>query len=129
MTLNRLPDSARSGFTLVELLVALAVLAVALAAAVASLSQGIDLAAALRARTLARWVAEDRLTYHRLAAPWPEIATTEGTSEMGGRTWWWREVVAGTPIGELRRIEIEVRADPQAEVLARLVGFLRKPPS
>lgn len=115
------------GYTLVELLVALAVLAIALTAIFAALAQGVDLTAALRDRTIARWVAEDRLAYHQLDAPWPPIAATEGTIEMGGRYWLWREQVFATPEPEWRRLEIEVRARPEGEILARLVGFLRRP--
>ncbi len=129
MTVNRLPENLSFGFTLLELLVALAVLGVALAAVVGALGQGIDMTVALRDRTIGRWVAEDRLAYHRLVASWPELGTYEGTSEMAGQTWWWREQVSTTTLPELLRLDIEVRTSAEAETLAHLVGFLRKPSS
>jgi len=52
--------------------------------------------------------------------------TTEGTVEMGGREWRWREQVSSTPEAALRRIEIEVRAGSQTTYAARLVGFLER---
>src|SRR5256886_2548166 len=60
---GRLMNRARraAGFTLVEILVALAVLAIALTATARSLGGALDTTAALRDRTLARWVAEGRL--------------------------------------------------------------------
>jgi general secretion pathway protein I len=115
------------GFTLVEVLIALAVLAIALAAVMRTLSQGIDVNANLRDRNLALWVAQNRLTLHQIQHDWPGTDTRDGEAEMGGRRWRWREQVAATPEPALRRIEIEVRAVADEAVLARLVGFLPQP--
>ena len=54
------------GFLLVEILVALAILAIPLAAITRAVSQAIDTTAALRDRSIALWVAQDRLTMHRI---------------------------------------------------------------
>jgi general secretion pathway protein I len=116
-----------TGFTLVEVLVALAVLAVALAAVTHSVSLGIDLSADLRDRNVALWVAQNRLVQHQAQRDFPAPDTTEGTIDMAGRTWRWREQVANTPEQKLRRIEIDVRSKDQDHVLARLVGFLAQP--
>ncbi len=59
------------GFTLVEILVALAIIAVALAAGMRALAQSADSATALKARTLALWVAQNRLAAAQVATPWP----------------------------------------------------------
>jgi general secretion pathway protein I len=116
-----------SGFTLVEVLVALAVIAIALTAVMRSFGQGVDTTIALRERTIALWVAQNRLATHYVAHSWPSPDTSDGTTEMAGREWRWREKVATTPDGDIRRVEIEIRAAPDREVLARLVGFLPKP--
>jgi general secretion pathway protein I len=116
-----------AGYLLIELLVALAVLAIPLAAMSRNLSQAIDTTVALRDRSMALWVAEDQLVQHHLRADWPEARTFTGTREMGGRTWRWQEVVSTTPVVQLRRIEIEVRGPDRADVLARLVTLLRDP--
>ena len=115
------------GFTLVEVLVALAVLAIALAAVLRAMGQAIDLATDLRQRTVALWVAEERATDHRLRRDWPALDTTDGTMEFGEREWRWREQVTKTPLDELRRVEIEIRAPKSPDVLGRLTVFLRKP--
>jgi general secretion pathway protein I len=116
------------GFTLLEILVALAVLAVALAAVIRLLGQSIDTAAALRDRTVAQWVAEDRLSWNQMTRRFPAMDVTEGESEMGGRSWHWREQVSGTPVEKLRRIEVSVSLSGSDEVLARLTGFARQEP-
>lgn len=131
-----MPDSARNGrstlltagFTLVEVLVALAVLAIALAAVMRAMSQSIDTSAGLRDRTVAMWVAQNRLATHQVQHDFPALDTTEGNAEMAGREWRWREQVSAAP-GEaaLRRIEIEVRAASGPQPLARLIGFLSQP--
>lgn len=123
------PASARRGFTLVEVLVALAVLGIALAAVLHTIGQSIDVATGLRARTLALWVAQERATEHRLRGEWPEVDTNDGTMTFAGDEWRWRERVTATqtPFGETRRIDIEVRADGSPDVLARLAVFFSRP--
>lgn len=118
----------QNGFTLVEVLVALAVLTIALAAVMRALSQGIDTSSSLRDRALAMWVAQNRLVTHQIQKDWPGLDTTEGTADMAGREWRWREQVLAAPgEADLRQIHIEVRAAGDTQTLARLIGFLPKP--
>jgi len=120
------PARPNRGFTLIEVLVALAILAIALTVVLHSMGQAIDLTANLRDRQVALWVAQNRLTQHQLQRDFPSTDTREGTVEMGGQEWHWREQVSATPEAALRRIEIEVRLDAKASSLARLVGFLER---
>lgn len=121
-------DEKQNGFTLVEVLVALAVLTIALAAVMRALSQSIDTSSSLRDRALAMWVAQNRLVTHQIQKDWPGLDTTEGTANMAGREWRWREQVLAAPgEADLRQIHIEVRAPNGTQALARLIGFLPKP--
>ena len=122
----RFPDRWASGFTLLEVLVALAVLAIALTATARVFWQGTDVTAALRERTLAMWVAQDRLTRHQALQAWPDVDDSTGERVLAGWTWYWRERVSGTDEPMLRRVEIEVSRRPDGKVLARLIGVLRK---
>jgi len=117
--------SSRAGFTLVEVLVALAILAVALAAGFRSVAQSADSATALKARTLALWVAQNRLAAAQLETPAPASGNREGSEAQAGAQFRWRETVSGTPNPAFRKIEIDV-ADSAAPdyVLARLVGYI-----
>ena len=116
-----------TGFMLLEVLIALAILAIPLAAITLVVSQAIDTTAALRDRSIAMWVAQDRLTMHRIERDWPSLKTTTGESEMMGRSWRWQEKVISTEVAQLRRVEIEIRDENGPDLLVKLVGFLRDP--
>lgn len=126
---SSMPRGARRrGFTLVEVLVALAILAIALAAVLRVVGQAGYISIALNDRTLALWIAQDRLTEHQIKPGyWPNPDTTDGKVEFGGREWRWREQVSATPNESIRRIEIEVLSDDGRQSLARLAGYVRKP--
>jgi general secretion pathway protein I len=114
------------GFTLVEILVALAVLAIALTAAAHSLGSAADTTAELRQRTLARWVAEDRLAELELRREWPALDTKEGDAEMGGRKFHWIQETGVTPVTRMRRVELSVLLPGAKVPLVRLTGFLEQ---
>jgi general secretion pathway protein I len=115
------------GFTLIEVLAALAVIAIAMTAVIANYSQGINTTILLRERTIALWVAQNRLITHQMNNDWPNADTTEGTAEMADKEWQWREQVVTTPDENIRRVEIEIRSAAGREAVAHLVGFLAKP--
>ncbi len=114
------------GFTLVEILVALAVLAIALSATARSLGAALDTTAALRDRTLARWVAEDRLAELELRREWPELDVKEGDADMGGRAFHWRQETGVTPAARMRRVEVSVFLKGADATLAKMTGFLEQ---
>jgi general secretion pathway protein I len=118
---------AASGFTLLEILVALFVLAVALAATARGLGAAIDTTAALRDRTLARWVAEDRLASLEWQRAWPALDVKEGDAEMGGRAFRWREQTSATPVDRMRRVELSVFLPGEDAPLTRLTAFVERP--
>lgn len=115
------------GFTLVEVLVALAVLAIAMAAAGRSVALSTDSTAEYKKRVLAGLVAENRLGELVARRAWPGVGVTEGTERQAGLDFRWRAEVIATPHPGLRRLEVQVtEASDPAHELRRLVGVLSR---
>ncbi|MFP4162049.1 MAG: type II secretion system minor pseudopilin GspI [Ectothiorhodospira sp.] len=121
------------GFTLLEVLVAVAVLAVALGAAIKAGSENARNAAYLRDRTHAHWVAQNVLARYRAGLENATPGTREGAEFMAGREWYWRARiqpreldVAEYTLGPVPRVEVTVRDrdDPDASPLARSTTYL-----
>ena len=112
-------------FTLIEVLVALAIVAVALAAGMRAIAQSADGATLLKARTLALWVAENRLALSQLEDPTPATGTSRGEVAQAGMLFAWRRTVDASPNPAFRRVEIVVeQTDLPGYALARLVGYV-----
>ena len=117
------------GFTLIEVMVALAVVAIALPALLFLLFQQLDGAEYLRQRSVASWIAEDKLGELRLivarqgALPEGEIA---GETEVLDQDWSWWIDQEGTEVPGFIRVEINVARgiDQEAAPLHTLVAFL-----
>jgi len=119
----------RRGFTLIEILVALAVIAIALAAIVGETAVRLGSAARLTDRTLAHWVAMNRITEQQLSTEWPAAGVTTGTIDLAGREWIWSLKVSITEDADVRRMDVEVRADKEEETpRASAIAYLERPP-
>ncbi len=99
--------SAR-GFTLIEILVAVAILAIALAATSRAASLATDGALETRHRLLATWAAQNRVAELRARKIFPAAATTRLTTEQGGMALLIDEVVTETPNPTIRRVDLAV---------------------
>jgi general secretion pathway protein I len=119
----------RDGFTLVEVLVALAIISIALLAALRVAGGGTNSVGELRGRLLAGWVAENLLAESRARGEWPSLGIRRGAQRQGGIEFAWREEVIATPNVTFRRVDIRVFAAPEeAHALAHLIGFVVNPP-
>ncbi len=115
------------GFTLIETLVALAIVAIALSAAMRASSVSTDAVITMKTRTAANWVAGN--VVHRMMAEkeFPELGAREGKSVQGRTEFIWRYEVSVTPNYSFRRVEVKV-FEPQdtQHSVARLVSYVAR---
>src|SRR5690606_36725893 len=119
---------ASAGFTLMAVLVAVAVLGIAVLGVMSLAGQELHNVASLKERTIAQWVAFNRLTEVRISGQWPETGDSDGDVEMARRQWHWEMTVSDTADEDLRRLDISVSpADEQDNVLLTISGFMGRP--
>lgn len=114
---------ARRGFTLLEVLIALVVVALALLALTRTAGGQVSSFEALRERTLAGWVAANVLDELRLATPNPASGRRDGRTRFADRDWRWTVDVQDTGNAQVRRIEVAVFAGDAKQAMATLTGF------
>lgn len=129
------------GFTLVETMVALAIVAIALPAMVTLVTTQLDSAGAIRERTYAYWIAQNELTRfqllqrEKLKRQLPNFNFPEkdsGVREMLGLKWQWymeTENIDGLPVQGFKRVTVYVNLVGRAETSISSLNTSRKPES
>jgi general secretion pathway protein I len=113
------------GFTLIEILVAVAILAVALAATTRAASVATDGALQTRQRLLATWAAQNRVSELRARRIYPAVATTRLATEQGGLALSIEETVTDTPNPVIRRVDLAVsEARNPDRVIAQVTAYV-----
>ena len=115
------------GFTLVEVLAAVAILAIAMAAILSAMTRYTGNAAHLQNRTLALLVAHNRLTELRLVGDFPATGKSDGDEDLAGEAWRWFIEVQDTEDPALRRVDIRVQQRGSKDDLAFLSAFMANP--
>lgn len=115
------------GFTLLEVMVALAIIALSLVAVGTKMNHMIDTANAMRDRTYASWIAQNRITELRLSGQIPEATTTTGEVQFAGVEWEWRADVYETGIENLMRVEVAVALFGAEDPVRTVTGFIGEP--
>jgi general secretion pathway protein I len=113
------------GFTLLEVLIGLLVLALALLALTRTAALQVDSFDQLRDRTTAGWLAKELLVETRIGNPFPALGTSNGTRRFGPADWRWEVRVQATQVATIRRIDVLVYSTADRETpLAQLSGLV-----
>ena len=113
------------GFTLIEVLAALVIVALGMLGAITAVNQSARNGTYLREKTLAHWVAMNVITERRLQTSPPDVAETNGEVEFANARWRWTLRVTQTEVRSLRRMDVAVAlaSAPEDSSLATLSGF------
>lgn len=105
----------QSGLTLLEVMVALLIFALAGTAVMKAASDHLNGVGQIENITFATWVANNRLTQMKLENKWPPKNEEKGSQEMSNRVWYWQQNVIKTTDPELLAVEIVVGLDERYE--------------
>ncbi|MBL8250689.1 MAG: type II secretion system minor pseudopilin GspI [Candidatus Competibacter sp.] len=119
-----------AGFTLLEVLVALAVLAITMGAIISIATQSVNTFGYLRDQTFAGWVALNKINELSLdSEPWPQEGGRRGNAELANRSWFWETRFRKTADPDLTELEITVRAHEGGPALSAHSAFRARPPA
>jgi general secretion pathway protein I len=117
------------GFTLLEVMVAVAIFALAGAAIVKSTAEHLNAVTLLKNMTFATWVANNQLTETsiRASVTWPPKNELKGQSQMSDNTWYWEQVVEKTPDDNLLQVTVTVYEDEELNsAITSVTTFMAK---
>ena len=117
------------GFTLLEVLVALAIFAVSALVIMEQRSRSVQQLTRLEEKTLALWIAENALSEIRLEQPWPSTGNNEFVVDSANREWRVEQLIEDTSNESLRKIVVNVFKEeeqkaPSDNALITLTSFV-----
>ena len=97
------------GFTLIEVLVALTIVAVGMAAVMTAINSSAETVSYLRDKTFANWVAMNKIATIRTSGQQPAKGDTNGDIDFADHKWHWHMEVVATDVPGLVRMDVRVR--------------------
>ena len=120
----------RQGFTLVEVLVALAIVGTGLMAIVSAVTNSAKVTNAAEQKMLASWVSANRFAELHLQTTPLSIGTKSGSVEMGGQRWSYKQDISKTEDPDLYEVRMEVYLESRPDVLqSSMFSYIGKPKS
>ncbi len=120
-------NKQNKGFTLVEVLVALTILAITMGAYLSQLNTQISQTNHIRNRTLAHWAGQNHLATLRIENQWPGLGKQTFSNLQGQQEWQIQQQVSATHNGLIKRVELRMFAS-NGEFAGTLVGYLANEP-
>jgi len=102
------PHQGARGFTLVEVLIALLVVALGIGALLTTVSASATTIARLRDKSFAQWIALNQISTLRLSGAKPSVGVTYGTTDFAGGSWRWQQEVTDPGVAGIVRVEVRV---------------------
>ncbi|MEC8956618.1 MAG: type II secretion system minor pseudopilin GspI [Pseudomonadota bacterium] len=122
--LSSTSKSHNQGFTLIEVLVALAIVAIALGKNISITRQDIMRVDSMQKRMFANWIAQNKLAENRLNNIKNSVGTKDGSIIYAGSEWTWEIVTSKSGIENLLRMDVSVSNANDDVSIRKLTGFV-----
>ncbi|MGD2117893.1 MAG: type II secretion system minor pseudopilin GspI [Chromatiales bacterium] len=116
--------NTQRAFTLLEVLVAMTILALCMIALIQTVSQAASSESHLEDKVLAQWVALNQITGLQLQENAYTAGTLQGSEIMAGREWYWQANISGTSNAGLLRVVMQVGRVGQDHFLHSVTAYL-----
>jgi len=115
------------GFTLIEVMVALTIIAISLGALLSTSGSQAHNAGYLKNKTLAHWVAVNELSQIRIAKEFPDLGDKKGSTSMANHDWYWIRTTKETEDKNARQITFKLFADKDySRNLTSITGYANR---
>lgn len=118
-----------SGFTLIEVLVALVIVSLGMMAVKTQLDRYVLTAKFMEDKTLASWIGSNKVVELSTLPTWPDLGTSDDEIEFAGRLWLLEIEVSETDVENLRRIDVDVAYADAPDTLVQRISGLVEPPA
>lgn len=117
----------QKAFTLIEVMVALAVLAIGMMTLIKVSSQSIVQTAYLKDKTIAQWVAINKVNEVKLLGKFPKTGTSKGSEIMADQEWQWKVKISTTQNNNIRRLDVDVKKyNAEGEPVIKFISFIAR---
>ena len=117
---------SQTGFTLLEVIIALAIVVVALIGIYGGLIKNVKNTAAIDERLLANWVAANAIAEMRLASRQGGLSLKNDSVEMGGREWRYEMTALDAPNPLIAKVDVQVFYADDREPSNTVTAYLQR---
>lgn len=122
-------EASSAGFTLLEAMVALVIVSLGMMAVNTQLNRYAAASVYAEEKTLASWIATNKITELSVAGTWPELGDSDEEVDFAGRLWQCRVEIDETPVENLRRVDVSIALADDPERVVHKVSGLVEPPA
>lgn len=109
------------GFTLIEVMIALSVVAIGLMATLKAINQEISGSSITQNKMIALWLLQNKVAEIRLNSTLPIIGLNQGKQILFNQTWQWQTETKATVNPKIRKVEVSISLPAQNKLLSQSI--------